>query len=260
MLFAIVTFSLLWATNRYNVLYVVQSKRDTGGLLYPTAINQTFTGLYVMELCLIGLFFLVEDETGKPACLPHALIMIVALLLTAPYQILLNMGFSPLITHLATIPHDSSSSYIDSLAVQIPNAGCEEQGSSGWEDACSGVRYFSTDSASAEADQKGKTITPESIRGNSEMLIVRDSARDTLSKDREAAGTGLEEDTFQHHALKKRYPVLWLPRDKLGISNCEVETTAKYANKTIKITNSGASLDDRLRVICTLVPPDLEQG
>jgi len=99
-LFAIVTFSLLWIANRYNMLYVVRFKSDTGGVLYPRAINQTFTGLYVMELCLIGLFSLVEDQDGLNVCLPHAIIMFVALLLTALYQYLLNASFGPLLRYL----------------------------------------------------------------------------------------------------------------------------------------------------------------
>jgi hypothetical protein len=65
-IFAIITFTLLWVANRYNMLYVSRFQLDTGGLLYPRAINQTFTGLYVMELCMIGLFFLVRDENDKP--------------------------------------------------------------------------------------------------------------------------------------------------------------------------------------------------
>lgn len=99
-IFAIITFSLLWFANRYNMLYVVRFRTDTGGVLYPRAINQTFTGLYVMELCLIGLFFLAENPDGSNACVPQAIIMIVALFLTILYQYLLNASFGPLLRYL----------------------------------------------------------------------------------------------------------------------------------------------------------------
>ena len=98
--FAIITFSLLWFANRYNVIYVTRFRIDTGGVLYPRALNQTFTGLYFMELCLVGLFFLVRDENNQVACAPHAIIMIVAIFLTALYQILLNVSFGPLFRYL----------------------------------------------------------------------------------------------------------------------------------------------------------------
>jgi len=100
MVFAIVTFTVLWIANRYSMLYVYKHTEDTGGLLYPRAINQTFVGLYVMELCMIGLFFLVRDQKGNPACTPQAIIMIVVLVLTALFQILLNQAFGPLYEHL----------------------------------------------------------------------------------------------------------------------------------------------------------------
>ncbi|EFW98728.1 duf221 domain protein [Grosmannia clavigera kw1407] len=99
-IFAIITFALLWFAHRYNMIYVNRFKIDTGGVLYPRAINQTFTGLYFMELCLIGLFFLVRDENDDTVCVPQASIMIVALILTALYQILLNWSFGPLLRYL----------------------------------------------------------------------------------------------------------------------------------------------------------------
>lgn len=99
-LFAIITFSLLWFAHRYNMIYVTRFRNDTGGVLYPRAINQTFTGLYVMELCLIGLFILAENENGTNVCFPHAVVMFIALILTALYQILLNNSFGPLLRYL----------------------------------------------------------------------------------------------------------------------------------------------------------------
>ncbi|KAI1845737.1 hypothetical protein JX266_008102 [Neoarthrinium moseri] len=99
-IFAILTFSLLWIANRYSMLYVNRLTIDTGGVLYPRALNQTFTGLYVMEICLIGLFFLVRDQDGNVACTPQAIIMIVATFLTVGYQFLLNYSFGPLFRYL----------------------------------------------------------------------------------------------------------------------------------------------------------------
>ncbi len=99
-IFAIITFSLLWIANRYSMLYVNRLAIDTGGVLYPRALNQTFTGLYVMEIALIGLFFIQEDENGIHACTPQAIIMIVVTILTALYQLLLNMSFGPMFRYL----------------------------------------------------------------------------------------------------------------------------------------------------------------
>ncbi|KFA50706.1 hypothetical protein S40293_07836 [Stachybotrys chartarum IBT 40293] len=99
-IFAIITFSLLWLAQRYAMLYVIRFDSDTGGVLYPRAINQTFTGIYVMELCMAGLFFLVRDENDNPSCWTHGMIMIIVLILTIIYQVLLNMSFAPLFRYL----------------------------------------------------------------------------------------------------------------------------------------------------------------
>ena len=71
LVFNIMAFSLFWIVYRYNLLFVVNYRFDTGGLLFPRAINQLFTGIYVMEICLVGLFFLVRDAQGTVACAPH---------------------------------------------------------------------------------------------------------------------------------------------------------------------------------------------
>jgi hypothetical protein len=107
-IFAIITFSLFWVAQRYSMLYVTRFVNDTGGILYPRAINQTFTGLYVMELCLTGLFFIVRDEQGNGPCKAHGITMIVTIALTLLYQILLNRSFGPLLQYLPVTFEDEA--------------------------------------------------------------------------------------------------------------------------------------------------------
>ncbi|KAH7068142.1 hypothetical protein BKA63DRAFT_451362 [Paraphoma chrysanthemicola] len=92
----LITFSLFWFTYRYQMIYVSYAKAETNGLIFPKAVNQLFTGLYFLQLCLIGLFFLQDDKS----CVPHAIIMIVTLGFTVLYQIVLNRAFGPLFTYL----------------------------------------------------------------------------------------------------------------------------------------------------------------
>lgn len=108
LLFNIITFSLFWFVYRYNTLYVTRFTRDTGGLLYPNAINFTFVGIYVMEIALIGMFFLVRDETGQVSCAGQGIGTIIMLILTAGYQMLLNNAFSPLFRYLPITLEDDA--------------------------------------------------------------------------------------------------------------------------------------------------------
>jgi len=108
MVFNIITWSVFWVAYRYQTLYVTAFKFDTGGLLFPTAINQLFTGIYFMELALIGLFFLVRDTQNKVSCYPQAIIMIVCLILTVLYQFLLNYTFKPLYRYMPITLEDDA--------------------------------------------------------------------------------------------------------------------------------------------------------
>ena len=108
LIFNIITFSLFWFVYRYNTLYVTRFTLDTGGLLYPNAINCTFVGIYVLQIALIGLFFIVRDEKGDVACEGQAIGTIIMLILTAGYQILLNNAFSPLFRYLPITLEDDA--------------------------------------------------------------------------------------------------------------------------------------------------------
>ncbi|GAB7353212.1 hypothetical protein MBLNU459_g3733t2 [Dothideomycetes sp. NU459] len=108
MVFNLIVFSLYWVTQRYNVLYVYQFRNDTGGLLFPKAINQLFVGVYVLELCLIGLFFLARDQHDKVSAIPQAIIMIVVLVATIIFHWLLNEAFAPLFRYLPITLEDDA--------------------------------------------------------------------------------------------------------------------------------------------------------
>ncbi|KAF2792938.1 DUF221-domain-containing protein [Melanomma pulvis-pyrius CBS 109.77] len=100
MVMMLITFSLFWFTYRYQMIYVSYAKAETNGLIFPKAINQLFTGLYFLELCLVGLFFLQQNEDGKLACFPHAIIMLITIGFTVLFQILINRAFGPLFKYL----------------------------------------------------------------------------------------------------------------------------------------------------------------
>ncbi|KAG9194215.1 hypothetical protein G6011_04250 [Alternaria panax] len=96
----LITFCLFWFTYRYQMIYVSYAKAETNGLIFPKAVNQLFTGLYFLELCMVGLFFLQEDERGNQSCFPQAIVMIIMGIFTVLFQIVLNRAFGPLFTYL----------------------------------------------------------------------------------------------------------------------------------------------------------------
>jgi len=297
--FAIITFTLLWIANRYKMLYVSRFKLDTGGLLYPTAINQTFTGLYVMELCLIGLFFIVPDADGKQACFPQAIIMIVALILTLLYQFLLNQSFAPLFQHLPItfedeavlrdeaferaqahrlgLDEDDDAPLPKNGDIELSNLNTEPQSrlaklnptklatdASHWA-IKSGRKTFgrgvSHDSASTAHIQhnirKRRRPDIEEQRKIADALYggIHDEIEDLTPDERDV----LVRHAFQHYALRARRPTVWIPRDDIGVSDDEVRRTREFAGENIWISNVGAALDGKGKVVYGKNPPDFSE-
>lgn len=63
---------------------------------------------------------------------------------------------------------------------------------------------------------------------------------------------------FQHQALRAKRPVIWIPRDELGISDDEIMQTQKLS-KHIWISNEYTGLDGKGRVVYRRSPPDFSE-
>ena len=320
-LFAIITFSLLWVAHRYTMLYVTRFKTDTGGVLYPRAINQTFTGLYVMELCLIGLFFLAQDEDGKRVCFIQGIIMIVALFLTALYQYVLNASFGPLLRYLPITFEDEAvlrdeafqraqarrlglygddddndeatnlnkhgriggmgDAQDDDIELEKMAAGGPGRTGTGsmlgrLKQPVKGIANAGTWAARGGKQIRAATFgrAEESIRTAAQY---RKSRRQKDLEAQRAMGDALyggycdviedltpeERDVlvrkaFQHSALRARRPVVWLPRDEIGVSDDEIRRTNDFS-EYISITNEGTALDSSVRILYGRNPPDFSE-
>ncbi|KAJ2902600.1 uncharacterized protein MKZ38_000361 [Zalerion maritima] len=332
-IFAVITFSLLWVAHRYNMLYVTRFDNDTGGVLYPRAINQTFTGLYVMELCLVGLFFLVEDEDGTNVCTPHAITMIVMIILTVIYQYLLNRSFSPLFRYLpitfedeavlrdeafqraqdqrlGLLSDDEKDDGLDGKSIggespisgggsiELKKLGSKADQADGPyddddddddDDAKNGQGKFNpvrgivhaSTWAARGAARGGKNLKDMTFgKAETNYKTAASYRRTQRQKDLEAQraiGEALyggyhdeiedltpdERDTlvrhaFQHYALRSRRPVVWIPRDDMGVSDDEIKRTREFSEH-VWISNEGTALDSKVRVVYGRNPPDFSE-
>jgi len=94
----VAAFSIILVAFQYNLTCVVRPRYRHGGQLYPTALEQLFTGLYVLELCCAGLFLLNRGGNNVFSCIGQAVITIVTLGCTAIFQLFLRQGFRPLLS------------------------------------------------------------------------------------------------------------------------------------------------------------------
>ena len=333
MVFNIITFSLFWLVYRYNTLFVTKFRFDTGGLLFPTAINQLFTGLYFMELCLIGLFFLVESvdsngEIGSTPCKVQGIIMIAVMVFTALYQWLLNLSFGPLIRYLPITLEDEAvmrdgefaraqekrwnleesedhgkdindaledrerrsrdadrefeniemhnieirkdRNRLDprNIASSVPGAVTNlipERAS--WADRSrnknvnsprtpreiTSSRYRHHTAPSKPLDTEAQRVGTDAI-GEALFAGINDEIEDLTPDERDK----LVQRAFQHEALRARRPVIWIPRDDLGVSDDEIMRT-KQLSSHIWISNEFTGLDGKGNVVYRKSPPDFSE-
>ncbi|KAJ5281038.1 hypothetical protein N7478_006410 [Penicillium angulare] len=310
LIFNIITFSAFWFTYRYRTLYVAKFRFDTGGLLFPRAINQLFTGLYVMEIALIVLFFLVRDADDKVSCKGQAIIMIFVLVMTIGYQFLLSEAFGPLIRYLPVAleneaikqdeefhraqaarltaaidesddendddhtdddfahndinkPHQEKDIELEDLGTgdETHNDPSKTLGirPRGWTAAWhpNPIRVNSATPSSVVSSLRGRmaqdTESQEHFPHNMGNLFsgVNDELEDLTPKERDE----LVQRAFQHEALRAKRPVVWIPRDDLGVSDDEIYRTQQFS-KHIWVSNEYQTLDEKGKTIFSRRPPD----
>lgn len=81
---------IIW---RYNLIFVIQPELDTKGLFYPRALTHLTVGMYLAEICLIGLFF-INSAMGP------GVLMILLLVVTALVHYSLVQAIFPLLHNL----------------------------------------------------------------------------------------------------------------------------------------------------------------
>lgn len=79
---------------------------DIEGQLYSIALKQLFMGVYIMELCLIGLFLSIRDDQDVFTSIDQVIVMMIATTLTIIYQLLLKNIFSSILKYLSIFPKD----------------------------------------------------------------------------------------------------------------------------------------------------------
>ncbi|KAL2044420.1 hypothetical protein N7G274_003125 [Stereocaulon virgatum] len=216
--FSVATFSLFWFVFRYNLLYVSAFPYDTGGQLYPTALKQLFTGVYTMELCLIGLFLSIRNDQGVFTGIGQAVIMMIATTLRVIYQLLLGNIFSSFLKYLPASPKDRE------------DKGGESNGNLS-APALDHLRHLGH---TCYGWMRPSKEVPQDLQESVDEL-----ARNELGiTDRRG---------YKHEAADHRSPVVWIPKDDLGISEDEIAYARNYFSD-IRISNEFADIDIKGRL------------
>jgi calcium permeable stress-gated cation channel len=228
--FATIGIFLYYLSYRYNLLFVVQTKFDTKGESYTRALQHLLTGVYLSELCLIGLFGL-RKAPGP------SLLMAILFVITILYHVTMNRHLSPLEEYL---PADLQAEDEERPLLEA------EQGSS-----------------PDDGDTLPESLIEQIGRGRVPTQVLKPVAQ-FLEPEVFASHQALkswfqdvEEDLPQYSdeeirtaylnpALSSKTPKLWLVRDEMGISKHEI---AENEAAGIPSTDEGAFLDENNDIV-----------
>lgn len=236
MIFATIGFSLLSFAYSYNLLFVSSESIDTHGLVYPRALYQTMTGVYLAEICLIGLFAL-------KAAIGPLILMIIFLIFTVLFHVTLSEAVDPLLRFL---PKSLQSVEERLLTTEYgdPNTAAEDGPLfSTADDVTKNTGESSATGAVAKITAPlkkvgflAKFLHPEKYTDYLELrkLIPREGIPEISYTPEE------EQNAFYHPALRSIPPVLWFPRDTGGVSAQECEHTGRV----IECSDNGAVIDE----------------
>lgn len=231
--FAAIGLVLFYLSYRYMLLYTAQPKIDTKGHSYTLSLQHMLTGVYIAELCLIGLFSL------RGAFGPTVLLGIL-LIVTIVFTILTNRYFAPLEQYLpADLALDGSSDE-DSEEAPLLSAAEEGQADALEREESRIHRISSAVKVSAKVTGPiARFFEPHifaSHRAMKEWLRDGDFDEDDVPQ-------YSDEDirkAYLHPAYTSQTPVIWLAKDDMGVSKKEIQENEK---KELKSSDEGAWID-----------------
>ncbi|EJF57403.1 hypothetical protein DICSQDRAFT_183264 [Dichomitus squalens LYAD-421 SS1] len=265
-----VTFFLFFQLWKYLFLWQVDGSAggETGGLFFPKAINHLFVGLYLQQICLAALFFLAEDENKKASAIPEGALMIVLIAFTAFFHLIINNSYGPLIEYLpltlADVTHKSGREQ-NAIEQEIEDGdsydaeAVEAKGDANAMQKRTARKRVSGDSQQSGRDDADKTKVRDTDVEAGEPTSPSSVSPTRTDKDKESNDSsvrGVDEDAgpkdFYHPASVEPAPIIWIPRDPLGLGEAE-ERACKEAG--LAVSTQDAVMDAKGHVDISGPPP-----
>lgn len=226
--FAAIGIYLFYLAYRYNILFVSDSTIDTKGLIYPRALQHILTGVYLAQICMIGLFAL-------STAIGPLIITIIGLICSVLFHLSMNAALNPLLYNLPR-----------SLEVEEESWRPDPAVNQGRDPAPPGELPASNEKILAHKMEPAPHAKPNFIMKFLKPHIYADYAtlrrlvpHDLINPDN-LYNEEIESEAYFPPSVKKDTPLLWIPRDGLGISRQEINETPRI----IPITDEGATIND----------------
>lgn len=250
--FATVSFGLLSLAVRYNVLFVLGTTYTTGGESYARAIKQLTVGLYLSEVCLLGLFA-ISVNSSKQSIGPLVL-MIIFLVATVLWHLWLNRSLRKMSDSLpaSEIPEKTTYGRDNSDVEMHPgyNNGTSNGASNGASNGYDGNEKHLPPTTVVSPNEQGQQGFKEKFMAffhpQADAARVMRMLSPHLSEPVRPYTQREYEEAYLPPAVTSECPMVWIPRDKYGVSTQEVAGSREaIGQEGFEITDEGAWFNEK---------------
>lgn len=271
LLFAFVGFFLTYIAYLYNLTYVFQESPDGRGAYYPRALFQTLTGIYLGQICLIGLFA-VSKAWGPLVIEAFGLGITVFVHLTLKDSFTDLIGVLPIDTMKPLDGKSETPSYKPlGITARRNSEDSEAYPNGGQSFRSNNIELEDLNKLAINNNHYGTNV-PLLADGDTEVippapfwkrfLLPHIYSSYKIAKTRlpdiydfpfpdEVTDENQIEHVYDFPAISEKTPYLWIPRDTIGLSTKEIE----HFKGIIDISDEGASFNEKNKIIWEGQPP-----
>jgi len=259
---ACVTFFLLYQVWKYLFLWQLDqpASGDTGGLFFPKAIQHTFVGLYVQQVCLAALFILARDQNNNASATPEFAFMIVLIIITVLFNLVLNSSYGPLIHALPLTLADKSygmgqNTHHNDIGI---DDGDDFGGASPKPQAKPEVDPFAAKDAELKRKEEEAQRADTAAMSKTAGLQAVDGPGPSKPYGDSVGVEGKRNDgptDFNHPASVEPQRVIWLPVDQLGLGPAEAKALEQAG---VEASTENATMDNKGVVDIQGHPPGMD--
>ena len=229
---------------------------ETGGRAFPRAIRHIYIGLFTWQLTMIGLFA-VRGSTA----LGQLVLMIVTLVVSIFALVLYDKSFKPLFKYLPVdqnfvseeeqVKDSNSASKLSSDLQRAPTKDDDKKGlvrvdaHPPKEDDASKKAGSSTQNQhqlEEEDDAKEQSCVDAYKARRIQLVKLERTKQEGREPTLSAAKTMYDTETYMHPSLCQLQPTVWLPQDRLGVTEKEIE---ELKSLKVSATSEGTNIETK---------------